>query len=372
MDTNGISRISPITATTAASPGRHGLLQRNAEPGAPQVPGATGFDLSAAFRENTPLPAGQASQPALPQNGAPQQGNAFPLPLLASSQALAAAASAIQNAAVPRGALPPYKPEGAAEPLPAEFFASALESSLRNDHGVPENSLANGSPAAGSTEPGSTESVPPAEQPQGRSDGEPQDNHTPKADAETPASQESKGALTEEEQQEVKELEARDREVRSHEQAHISAGGGLAGSASYETTQGPDGKSYAVGGEVPIDTSEASSPEGTIAKAQQIRAAALAPAQPSSQDYQVAAQASQMEAEARQEQAAVEAEEARANTDESAETAPAEPGLREQDAASASSGAPGRSLLHRAAKAYQAVAGAFLPVPFGSAISISV
>lgn len=116
--------------------------------------------------------------------------------------------------------------------------------------------------------------------------------------------------LTEEEEKEVQKLQARDREVRSHEQAHISAAGGLAlGGAKYEMEQGPDGNSYAVGGEVQIDTSPANSPDATIAKARQVKAAALAPAQPSGQDRQVAAKATQMEAEARQEKL----EESRAN-----------------------------------------------------------
>lgn len=108
--------------------------------------------------------------------------------------------------------------------------------------------------------------------------------------------------LTDAEQREVEELKLRDQEVRTHEQAHIGASGGLAqGGASFETTTGPDGKTYAVGGEVQIDTSEAATPEATITKAQRVRAAALAPAQPSGQDMQVAARASQMEAEARRE-----------------------------------------------------------------------
>jgi SprA-related family. len=110
--------------------------------------------------------------------------------------------------------------------------------------------------------------------------------------------------LNEEEKAEVKELKARDQEVRTHEQAHISASGGLSmGGASYERQRGPDGRMYAVGGEVQIDTSEGTSPEDTISKAQQIRRAALAPAEPSGQDRQVAARAAQMEADARQEKA---------------------------------------------------------------------
>jgi hypothetical protein len=54
-----------------------------------------------------------------------------------------------------------------------------------------------------------------------------------------------------------------------------------------------------VAGEVSIDVSPAQTPEQTIAKAKRIQAAALAPADPSSQDRAVAAQAAQMAAKAR-------------------------------------------------------------------------
>lgn len=103
------------------------------------------------------------------------------------------------------------------------------------------------------------------------------------------------------EQREIDELEARDREVRAHEQAHASVGGQYAGSPSYEFETGPDGKRYAVGGEVSIDISEEGSPEDTIRKMQQVRAAALAPAEPSPQDLRVASEATQIAAEARTE-----------------------------------------------------------------------
>ena len=67
----------------------------------------------------------------------------------------------------------------------------------------------------------------------------------------------------------------------------------------YQT--GPDGRQYAVGGSLKIDTSEARTPEETFRKAQRIGVAALAPSKPSPQDLQVAAKASQMEARARAE-----------------------------------------------------------------------
>ncbi|ANQ84862.1 hypothetical protein dqs_1824 [Azoarcus olearius] len=108
--------------------------------------------------------------------------------------------------------------------------------------------------------------------------------------------------LSEAEQRVLQALQQRDDEVRAHEAAHLAASGGLAmGGASFSYETGPDGKRYAVGGEVSIDTSAGRSPEETLRKAEQIRAAALAPAEPSAQDRRVAAEAAQMAAEARAE-----------------------------------------------------------------------
>lgn len=108
--------------------------------------------------------------------------------------------------------------------------------------------------------------------------------------------------LNPEQEKEVKKLQERDREVRTHEQAHVNALGGYArGGPSYEFTTGPDGKQYATGGEVSVDLSKESTPDKTVQKMQTIRRAALAPAEPSSADKAVAARASQLEAEARAE-----------------------------------------------------------------------
>ncbi len=111
----------------------------------------------------------------------------------------------------------------------------------------------------------------------------------------------------------VRSLQARDQQVRAHEQAHLAASGGLATSgASYTYQKGPDGVSYAIGGEVSIDVSAGRTPEDTIARAATIRAAALAPADPSGQDRAVAAAASQMEQQAYAEVAAKASEELQA------------------------------------------------------------
>ncbi|CBL43793.1 hypothetical protein HDN1F_02100 [gamma proteobacterium HdN1] len=112
--------------------------------------------------------------------------------------------------------------------------------------------------------------------------------------------------MTPEQQAQVTELRQRDAEVRQHEMAHQAVGGQFTGAASYEYQTGPDGKRYAVGGEVGVDTGSAGSPEATIAKARQVKAAALAPAQPSGQDLRVAQGAEKMIAQAALEQRAAE------------------------------------------------------------------
>ena len=53
----------------------------------------------------------------------------------------------------------------------------------------------------------------------------------------------------------VRELQQSDAEVRRHEAAHAAAGGEFAGAPTFTYQTGPDGKRYAVGGEVSIDTS---------------------------------------------------------------------------------------------------------------------
>lgn len=101
------------------------------------------------------------------------------------------------------------------------------------------------------------------------------------------------------EARELAKLAERDRDVRTHEAAHAAVGGPYAGSPSLTYKSGPDGRFYAVGGEVSIDISPvAGDPQATIEKAQTVRAAALAPAQPSAQDMRVAARAMQMAAQA--------------------------------------------------------------------------
>ena len=96
----------------------------------------------------------------------------------------------------------------------------------------------------------------------------------------------------------VVELQARDAAVRAQEAAHLVAAGGLAeGIPTFLYQQGPDGRNYAVGGEMAIDTSPVpGNPRATLAKARQIEAAALLPMDPSSQNESVASLAQSMAA----------------------------------------------------------------------------
>lgn len=113
------------------------------------------------------------------------------------------------------------------------------------------------------------------------------------------------GEFSPEETEQLRALQARDREVRQHEQAHQAAAGGLATSgARFSFQRGPDGVNYAVGGEVSLDVSPGRTPEETLRRARQISAAALAPAEPSGQDLAVAARAAQMARQAEEELAA--------------------------------------------------------------------
>ncbi|WP_415887028.1 putative metalloprotease CJM1_0395 family protein [Neptuniibacter sp. QD37_6] len=122
------------------------------------------------------------------------------------------------------------------------------------------------------------------------------------------------------EQQELeitRELAKRDREVRAHEQAHASIGGQYTSAPSYTYERGPDGRLYAVAGEVKIDTSPVpNDPQATLEKAEIIQRAALGVAEPSAADRAAAADARAMAAEARaeilQQEEDVKAEEASA------------------------------------------------------------
>lgn len=106
--------------------------------------------------------------------------------------------------------------------------------------------------------------------------------------------------LSEDEKRLVQDLRSRDAEVRTHEAAHQAAGGGMTGAASYTYQQGPDGRMYAIGGEVSISIPSGSTPQESMRNAQQAIAAAIAPADPSGQDFAVASSAMVMLMKAQQ------------------------------------------------------------------------
>jgi len=107
-------------------------------------------------------------------------------------------------------------------------------------------------------------------------------------------------AQLDQDQKVLTQLRSRDREVRAHEAAHIAAAGKyVASGPSYTFQQGPDGNTYAIGGEVQLDTSQEADASARLQKAETIHRAALAPAQPSAQDFSVAANATRNAAQAR-------------------------------------------------------------------------
>lgn len=100
--------------------------------------------------------------------------------------------------------------------------------------------------------------------------------------------------LSPEELRVLEQLEQTDRKVRQHEMAHQIVGGPYTGSARYQYEIGPDGQRYAVAGRVSVDYGPVTGdPQATIEKMKTVIAAALAPADPSPADYQIAARARQ-------------------------------------------------------------------------------
>ena len=120
-----------------------------------------------------------------------------------------------------------------------------------------------------------------------------------KAEAEKREARRKKDKSEDQKDEQVDELKKIEREVISHEAAHQAAAGEFGGGVSYSYTQGPDGKSYITGGEVPIRLKQGSTPEETLRNMQQVQQAANAPADPSGQDRQVAAKAAAIAAKAR-------------------------------------------------------------------------
>ena len=147
--------------------------------------------------------------------------------------------------------------------------------------------------------PGDARTQSPAEQAQSPPE---QEAESPRAQVSGKDASASQRQREEQESRQIQSLAARDREVRNHEQAHASVGGRYAGAPAFTYTRGPDGQSYATGGEVSIDVSPIpNDPEATLRKMELVQRAALAPAEPSAQDLRIAAQAQALAAQARAE-----------------------------------------------------------------------
>ena len=148
---------------------------------------------------------------------------------------------------------------------------------------------------------------------------EPSENLNKPTDEAGKSAAASMNDLTDAEQRTVDALSARDGEVRRHEQAHATVGGSYASAPSYTYQVGPDGKRYAIGGEVQIDVSPVpDDPAATIAKMEVVKAAALAPAEPSSADRKVASLADAQRAQAAADLTALRAAERRGEVDQRA------------------------------------------------------
>ncbi|MCG8486613.1 MAG: hypothetical protein MI756_04015 [Chromatiales bacterium] len=157
--------------------------------------------------------------------------------------------------------------------------------------------------------------------------------------------------LTQEEQAQVRELQQRDRQVRAHEAAHRAAAAGMASGGSYTYQTGPDGRRYAVGGEVSISASYSSNPQERLRQAETLHRAALAPADPSPQDRRVAAQAAAMASQARAEISAARREEMAQQNQSNGATEESDQGRRVDSpfnsrAIAAFSGVSGSATLH--------------------------
>ena len=171
--------------------------------------------------------------------------------------------------------------------------ASAAESGVASQKDKSRAAQANPSPPAASTRDNAQASPTPPSHRFVEATGE----ESQRRQQQDPEQQEQQ-----KQQRQLAALVERDLEVRKHEQAHQMAGGEHAGSPSYQFSHGPDGKRYATGGEVAIDIGAIpGDPAATLAKMQRVRAAALAPAEPSSQDLSVARAATVREAQARKE-----------------------------------------------------------------------
>jgi hypothetical protein len=125
------------------------------------------------------------------------------------------------------------------------------------------------------------------------------ENYFEKSKIPSDLSDPASSGLSEDDREMIRELKDRDHEVRMHEQTHAALLGPYARSApSYTYQVGPDGRMYAVGGSVEVDTGKEATPEETANKARILQIAATSVKEPSPADMAVAAGASGMLSEA--------------------------------------------------------------------------
>ncbi len=195
-------------------------------------------------------------------------------------EVIAPTAAASQSAAEKGVASDKDKARNNAQPNEQYNFSALRKQSELNQTTINEN-------AQDSSGEGKQEQREQKDSAQIQSEQDKKDNNRENATAPT-----NEQSLPPEIQQQISELKKRDQEVRAHETAHAAVGGNTTGAPSFTYEQGPDGRRYAVSGEVSVDLSPvAGDPHATIAKMQKIHAAALAPANPSAQDKQVASAA---------------------------------------------------------------------------------
>jgi hypothetical protein len=229
-----------------------------------------------------PTSAGMLANSVLPVT--PTQGGLLPQVAETAGSASFAPIEAVSNISQSR-AVPEQRPQPTTAP---ENAGQAKISSAQGREGRSGEQTIGGQPSS--------------EKVEGEKKTEQPDPNSERSDSESTQQVRNQEQQQKQDLELVRVLSQRDSEVHAHENAHSAVGGQYAGSASYTYQRGPDGVNYAVGGEVSIDVGVIpGNPQATLEKMQLVQRAALAPAEPSSQDRKVAALASQQANQARAE-----------------------------------------------------------------------
>ncbi len=105
--------------------------------------------------------------------------------------------------------------------------------------------------------------------------------------------------LSDEERKQLEVLRERDQKVRA-EQLAEAVRSGLSAQVQFTYRLGPDGNRYAIDGHVKHSVAPGSTPEQTIERARELRAAILSGAQPSPRDLKTVAEVDRLEAQAKE------------------------------------------------------------------------